>query len=81
MADFQGALDLLFASRSSNSTSIHHFYDLTTVKLRYKSFDNHLEDEPWDPESPKCAIKLSNFKGKIEHCRTLQKVVVCILLN
>ena len=50
MADFQGALDLLFASRSSNSTSIHHFYDLTTVKLRYKSFDNHLEDEPWDPD-------------------------------
>ena len=33
IAYFQGTLDLLFALRLSNSTSIHQFYDLTTIQL------------------------------------------------
>ena len=26
-------------------TLVHQFYDLTTIRLRYQSFDNRLEDE------------------------------------
>ena len=46
MANFLASLDLIFALRMCNLTSIHQFYDLTTIQLRYQSFDNRLEDEP-----------------------------------
>ena len=36
----------IFISRLSNSTLIHKFYDLTSIQLRYQSFDIRLEDEP-----------------------------------
>ena len=36
----------IFASWSSNSTSIHQFFDSSTTQLRYQRFENHLNHKP-----------------------------------
>ena len=36
----------LFASWSSNSTSIHQLFDSSTIQLRYQRFETHLNHEP-----------------------------------
>ena len=47
MANYQGIIDWIFASRSIYSTSIHQFCDLTTIQHRYQSFGICLKVKPW----------------------------------
>ena len=56
---FAMILDSIFDSRSSNSTSIHQFYDLASTWLRLQSFGIHLGDEP-RVGTPLCRNLVSN---------------------